>query len=247
MKIGILGAGNIGTIVARRLARAGHDVRVANSRAPETVDAAALSTGAAPVWAKDVTAGADVVVVSVNFGQIPAVADLVAAAPAGATVIDTSNYMPARDGAVEGFVDGQVESTYVQEQYRRPVAKAWNSIITASFADKAVPVGTPGRIALPVSADDPAHRAVATELVEATGFDAHDAGVIADSWRQQPGTPAYCTDRTAGELPAVLAAADRDRSTRRRDLLWAVVAERIEAEGTLPGGDRQLALIRAIF
>lgn len=247
MRIGIIGAGSIGTILARRLARAGHEVSVANSRAPETVNTAALTTGATAVWAADTTTDADVVIVSVNMGKIPDVAALVSKAPAGAVVLDTSNYFPFRDGVIEGLGDGQTESLWVQEQYGRPIVKAWNTITTASFASKAMERGTPGRIALPVVADDDAHRAIGMSLVEQTGFDAFDAGVIADSWRQQPGTPAYTTDLTADQLPGALAKADARAAARRRELMIQILDERTEAEGTFPGPDFLLALTRVLF
>jgi predicted dinucleotide-binding enzyme len=247
MKIGIIGAGNIGRILAERLSRHGHDVSIANSRAPETVDASALSTGATAVWAADASVGADVVIVSVNFGQIPGMADLIAKAPADAVIIDTSNYFPLRDGVIEAVEAGQVESEWVQERYGRPIVKAWNTITTASFRDKATPVGSPDRIALPIVADDDADRAVGMRLVEETGFAAFDAGVIADSWRQQPGSPVYTTDLTAEELPAALDRAQRDRSALRRDLMMKVYLERIDADGHEPDPARQLALTRAMF
>jgi predicted dinucleotide-binding enzyme len=247
MKIGIIGAGNIGRILAERLSRHGHDVSIANSRAPETVDASALSTGATAVWAADASVGADVVIVSVNFGQIPGMADLIAKAPADAVIIDTSNYFPLRDGVIEAVEAGQVESEWVQERYGRPIVKAWNTITTASFRDKATPAGSPARIALPIVADDDAGRAVGMRLVEETGFAAFDAGVIADSWRQQPGSPVYTTDLTAEELPAALDRAQRDRSALRRDLMMKVYLERIDADGHEPDPARQLALTRAMF
>lgn len=247
MRIGILGAGSIGSILARRLSRTGHEVRIANSRAPETVDAAALSTGARAVWAAEVTADADVVIVSLNMEHIPAVADLVADAPTGAVVIDTSNYFPYRNGVVQALEDGQVESAWVQEQYRRPIVKAWNTIGTDSLAELASPPGTAGRVALPVSADDPSHRAIGMALVEESGFDALDAGAILDSWRQQPGTPAYVTNLTHTELTAALAKADRSRSARRRDLMVQAGEERSEAEGGSMSRERHTALARAIF
>jgi predicted dinucleotide-binding enzyme len=247
MRIGIIGAGSIGTILARRLARVGHVVSVANSRAPETVNAAALSTGATAVWAAEAITDAEVVIASVNMGQIPSVADLVSEAPAEAVIIDTSNYFPFRDGVIDGLGDGQTESLWVQEQYRRPLMKAWNTITTASFADKATEPGAPGRIALPVVADDDAQRAIGMTLVEQTGFDAFDAGVIADSWRQQPGTPAYTTDLTADQLPAALAKADAPAAARRRDLMIQILDERTEAEGRMPGPAFQLALTRTLF
>jgi predicted dinucleotide-binding enzyme len=247
MKIGIIGAGNIGRILAERLAREGHDVSIANSRSPETIDGSALSTGATPVWAAEAAQNAEVVIVSVNFGQLPTVAELVAKAPEDAVIIDTSNYFPLRDGKLEGFEDGQVESEWVQKQYGRPIVKAWNTITTASFRDKAYSTDPATRIALPVAADDDAQRAVGMRLVEQTGFDAFDAGVIADSWRQQPGSPVYTNDLTAIQLPAALSRAQRHRSALRRDLMMKVYLERIDADGKQPDPDRQLALTRAIF
>jgi predicted dinucleotide-binding enzyme len=247
MKIGIIGAGNIGRILAERLSRSGHEVSIANSRAPETVDASALSTGAAAVWASEAAKDAEVVIVSVNFGQIPDIGGLVANAPADAVIIDTSNYFPLRDGVIDAVENGQVESEWVQEQYGRPIVKAWNTITTASFRDKAYVADPASRIALPIVADDEAQRAVGMRLVEETGFDAYDAGVIADSWRQQPGTPVYTNDLTAQELPAALARAQRDRSALRRDLMMQVYQERVEADGKEPDPDRQLALTRALF
>jgi predicted dinucleotide-binding enzyme len=247
MKIGIIGAGNIGRILAERLSRAGHDVSIANSRAPETVDASALSTGAIAVWAADATKDADVVIVSVNFGQLPGVAVIVANAPADAIIIDTSNYFPLRDGVIDAVENRQVESEWVQEQYGRPIVKAWNTITTGSFRDKAYSADSATRIGLPVVADSDAQRAIGMRLVEETGFDAFDAGVIADSWRQQPGTPVYTNDLTAGELPAALERAQRDRSALRRDLMMKVYLERTEADGKEPDPERQLALTRALF
>lgn len=247
MKIGIIGAGNIGRILAERLARAGHDVSIANSRAPETVDAAALSTGARAVWAADTTKEANVVIVSVNYGQLPGVAAVVSGAPENAVIIDTSNYFPLRDGEVEGFEDGQIESDWVQKLYGRPIVKAWNNITTASFRDKAYSTDPATRIGLPVAADDDAQRAVGMRLVEETGFDAYDAGGIAESWRQQPGSPVYTNDLTADELPAALARARQDRSPVRRDLMMKIYLERIDADGKEPDPERQLALTRAIF
>ncbi len=246
MKIGILGAGNIGSTLAERLSTAGHEVSVANSRDPKTVNPAALSTGATAVWAADVTAGADVVIVSVSLEQTPNLAPLVSQAPAAATIIDTSNYFPHRDGVVEAIENGQVESLWVQEQYQRPIVKAWNAITTQSFDDKASQPGSAERIAIPVAADQDTQRATAMALVEETGFDAFDAGTLAESWRQQPGTPAYTTDLTIDQLPAALAKADARRSARRRDLMMEIISERVEAEG-LFDHDRLIALVRALF
>ena len=245
MKIGIIGTGMIGATLAQRLAGAGHDVAIANSRGPETIEGKALSTGARAVDAAEVATGVDALIVSVPLNRIPDIAPLVRKAPEGAVVIDTSNYYPMRDEAIAELDGGQVESEWVSEQYGRPVIKAWNAIVAQSFAERGTPNGTAGRIAIPVAGDDADAQALAMSLVEDTGFDAFDAGSLADSWRQQPGTPAYCTDLAAEEMPAALAKADRARSARRRDLAIDVVTERAEAEGGV-SGDYLVRLNRAI-
>ena len=246
MKIGIIGAGMIGTTLAQRLGEAGHDVGIANSRGPSTISAAALSGGAKAVEARDAPLLADVLIVTVPISRIPDLAPLVRAAPADAVVIDTGNYYPLRDGRIAELESGQVESLWVQEQLGRPVLKAWNGITSQSFSEHATAAGTPDRIAIPVAGDDPDGKRLAMRLVEETGFDAFDAGPLADSWRQQPGSPAYCTERTAAELPGSLAAADAARSPRRRDLAIAVVTERAEAEGSI-SADYLVRLNRAIY
>jgi hypothetical protein len=139
------------------------------------------------------------------------------------------------------------ESVWVSEQYGRPVAKAWNSITWQSFATKSTAKGSPDRLALPVSADSPNDRDLAIALVEETGFDGYDAGSLADSWRQQPGAPAYCTDLTLGELPDALTAAVATRSPRRRELAWDVIAELTDDYATAPTGDLLVALNRLLY
>ena len=225
MQIGILGVGNIGATLTARLTAAGHDVRVANSRGPETIPAEVTDAGGRPVHADDVATDVEALVVSIPLSAIPGIRPVVDRLAPDAVLLDTSNYYLMRDGAITALDDGQVESLWVSEQLGRPVVKAWNSIIAASFATLDRPAGAPDRIALPVSADADDHRALGRLLVEQTGFDAYDAGPLADSWRQQPGAPAYCTDRTLAELPAALAAADPARSPKRRDLAMAVLGE----------------------
>lgn len=222
MKIGILGVGNIGTTVAHRLAAVGHHVTVANSRGPETLPSRALSTGARGVAASEVVDGVEVLITSVPYARVPDIAPLVKQLPDDVVVIDTSNYYPHRDGNIAAVDDGQVESLWVSEQYGRSVAKAWNAINTLSFDRWATFAGHPARIAVPVAADGEAPRAVAMSLVEETGFDAFDAGTLDQSWRQQPGTPIYCTDLTKDQIGDALAAADRKQSIIRRDLMIQV-------------------------
>lgn len=228
MNIGILGSGHIGRTLALKLADAGQTVKVANSRGPATVDATALATGARAVTKEEAVDDVDVLILSIPFAGIPALAPLLASLPSDTVVIDTSNYIPARDDRIAEIEDGKTDSVWVTEQIGRPIAKAWNTIYSVTLEKMGRPAGHPERIAAPVAADRPRDRDVTMTLVEQTGFDAYDAGPIADSWRQQCGSPAYCTEITIAELPDALAAADLARMRRRTDLSFEVYNERFE-------------------
>lgn len=247
-KIGILGTGHIGKTLARKLAEAGHDVKVANSRGPETIEPDVLAFGARAVTTAEALRDVDVVIVSIPLNRLIGLAPLLTDLPAGIVVIDTSNYYPMRDGKIDALEAGQVESLWVSEQLGHAVVKAWNAIGSDSFARKGRQAGVPGRIAIPVAADSDADRKLGMELVEDTGFDAFDAGTLADSWRQQPGAPAYCTDLTREEMPAALAAAEKARLPKRRDLAMSAVLERMEGTAmTNPDADYGVRLSRALY
>jgi 8-hydroxy-5-deazaflavin:NADPH oxidoreductase len=247
MKIGILGVGHIGKTLARKLGAAGHDVKVANSRGPETIEPDVLAFGARAVSTAEAVEDVEVLIVSIPLNRLASIAPLIAKLSAETVVIDTSNYYPHRDGRIDAIEAGQVESLWVVEQVGRPVVKVWNSIGSDSFAIKGTAAGSPNRIALPVAADRESDRKVGMALVEDTGFDAFDAGTLGESWRQQPGAPAYCTDLTLDELPAALAAADRTRLPKRRDLAVAAIQERVGDSKTNPDAEYGIRVNRALF
>ena len=226
MKIGIVGAGSIGATLARKLSGAGHDVKVANSRGPETISSDIVAAGAKPVEASSVATDVDVLITSIPLSRMPEVKTLIEDLPAHAVIVDTSNYYPLRDGRVDALENGMVESVWITQQLGRPVAKAWNAITAGSFEAYGREDGDPDRIAIPVAADRDHDKAVAMALVEETGFDAVDAGSLAESWRQQPGSPSYCTDLTRHKIPHALASADKARSPHRRDIALAAITER---------------------
>lgn len=246
MKIGILGVGHIGKSLALKLSAAGHDVKVANSRGPETIEREILSTGARAVTTTEAMADVEVLILSVPLHRLAGLATQMAGLSDETVLVDTSNYYPLRDGRVEAIDAGQVEGIWVSEQLDRPVVKAWNAIGSGSLARRGQRPGTPGRIAIPVAGDRERDRQVAMALVQDTGFDAVDAGTLADSWRQQPGAPAYCTDLTHDEIPAALAAAERGRLTKRRDLVIGVISERMGDNTTNPHEDWVVQLARVI-
>jgi len=211
MKIGIIGAGNIGGNLTRRFTAAGHEVRVANSRGPETLADLAAETGATAVSVAEAAQGAEVVVVTIPQKNVPGLPkDVFAGAADGVVVIDTGNYYPQqRDGKIAAIEEGQPESAWVAEQLGRPVVKAFNGIYAANLLTHGRPEGAADRLALPVAGDN---TDVVRRLVEQIGFTAVDAGPIAESWRQQPGTPVYGADLDADGVRAALASASPDRT-----------------------------------
>jgi predicted dinucleotide-binding enzyme len=247
MKIGIVGVGHIGKTLTQKLSAAGHSVKVANSRGPETIPADLLVSGARAVSAAEATKHVDVIILSIPLSRLAGIALLIADVPIETVVIDTSNYYPHRDVRIEAIEAGQVESLWVAELLGRPIVKAWNAIGSDSLAHRGTPPGTPDRIAIPVAADAEHDRKVGIALVEDTGFDGYDAGALAESWRQQPGAPSYCTDLTSDEMASALAAADKSRLPKRRDLAVAAIKERVGDNGANPSAEYSMRLHRALF
>lgn len=235
MRIGIIGSGNIGGTLARHLARLKHQVSIANSRGPQSLAALAQQIGAKAVTVADAVEAGDVVIVSIPEKNIPDLPrGLFANVPDGVAVVDTGNYYPeVRDGRIDAIDRGQLDSQWVAQHLGRPVIKAFNNIYAQSLLEKGRPRGTAGRIALPVAGDAPKAKAAVLGLVDELGFDPVDGGGLDDSWRQQPGTPAYCRDLDAAELRRALAQADRSRlaeyraeaeAEARRSTTWQVPA-----------------------
>ena len=212
MKVGIIGAGNIGATLTRRLTALGHQVAVANSRGPETLSELSDETGAAAVDVGEVAAGADLVIVTIPQKAIPLLPEgILDGAAAGAPIVDTGNYYPARDGRIDAIESGMAESRWVSEQLGRPVVKAFNTIRAQNLLELGKPAGAPGRIALPVAGDDANSMRIVMGLVDALGFDPVDAGTIDESWRQQPGKPVYAADLDATGVTRALAEASPER------------------------------------
>jgi len=217
MKIGIIGAGNIGGTLTRRFRALGHDVSVANSRGPETLTDLAKETGAHAASIQDVVRDKDLVVVTIpekSILELPK--GLFAGVPASTVVVDTGNYYPRRDGRIDGIESGTAESRWVSQRIGRPVVKAFNNIQAQHLMELGKPKGAAGRIALPIAADDPDAKAVVMKLADALGFDPIDGGGLDDSWRQQPGTPVYITDRDAEGVRAGLSQASKERPAQFR-------------------------------
>jgi 8-hydroxy-5-deazaflavin:NADPH oxidoreductase len=218
MKIGIIGAGQIGGTLTRRLTALGHEVVVANSRGPETLAGLAAETGATAVSVTEAARSGELIVVTIPQKNIPSLpVGLFAGTADSVVVVDTGNYYPRqRDGRIDVIEAGMTESRWVEQQLSRPVVKAFNNIFAQHLLEFGRPRGTAGRIALPVAGDDDAAKAVVLRLVDELGFDGVDAGGLDESWRQQPGTPVYTKDLDADGVRRTLSEASRDRAPEWR-------------------------------
>src|SRR3954454_12460469 len=210
--IGLIGAGHIGSQLARLAVRSGYNVVISNSRGPDTLAelVAELGPNARAGTPVDAAKAGDIVVVTVplkNYRSVP-VEPL-----AGKVVIDTNNYYPQRDGRIAELEN---ESTTTAEllQAHLPaskVVKAFNHIYAAQLTTEGRPAGTPNRRALVIAGDDAAAKATVTRLLDEFGFDTVDAGPLREGWRIQRDTPGYGPRRNAEELRRDLAAAKRYR------------------------------------
>ena len=190
--LALIGSGNIGSGVARLAVAAGHDVVLSNSRGPETLTdlVAELGPRARAATAQEAAEAGVVVVVTVPLKAVPS---LPAEALAGRLVLDTSNYYPQRDGNVAELDDrSTTTSAWVQQHLPEArVVKVFNNIFYGHLPELARPAGSPERSALPIAGDDEAALREATAFLDTLGYDTVVAGSLADSWRFEPGTPAY--------------------------------------------------------
>ncbi|HKW26114.1 MAG TPA: NAD(P)-binding domain-containing protein [Terriglobales bacterium] len=212
MKIGIIGAGQIGGTLTHRLARLGHEVFVANSRRRSSLAGLANESGAKAVTVREAASAGQVVIVTIPEAKIRDLPkSLFEGVPPDVVVIDTGNYYPReRDGRIEEIEAGMTESRWVANQLDRPVVKAFNTMNYKKLLELGRPPG-PGRLALPVAGDDSRAKQVVLQLVDELGFDGVDAGTLDDSWRQQPGTPVYDHNLDSAGVRRALAEAQRER------------------------------------
>ncbi|OCC22504.1 hypothetical protein MB02_16570 [Croceicoccus estronivorus] len=219
MQAGIIGSGNIGSAVARKLTGLGYRVVMANSRGPDSLADRAADIGIVPGTLEEAVRATDFVLLAIpEFAVAQLPVGLFSACPPDAVILDAGNYYPGvRDGQIAPIDAGMPDSVWVSERIGRPVLKMFNTIHANRIVESGVSKGTPGRICLPVAGDDPDMKAKAIQLAEAMGFDGLDAGTLADSWRQQPGTPVYCQHFGLDDTRRALADARREEVQAVRD------------------------------
>src|SRR5712672_822380 len=201
MNIGVIGPGQIGEAIIRKVRGAGCAVKMANSRGPESLKDLAADTGAIPVAIEEVVQDVDMLFIVVPQKAIPELPKgLLNKAKKETIVIDVGNYYPFRDGRIDEIENGLTESVWVERQIGRPVVKVLNTIPSKALMAAGRPAGSRDRVALPISGDNTKAKEIVSQLIDRIGFDSVDAGTIAESWRQQPGSPLYCTNPTKEEL-----------------------------------------------
>lgn len=207
MKIGIIGAGNIGQAIVKLAIAQGHDVMLSNSRGPETLVDLTSQIGGSAGTAREAAAFGEVVVVTIPFKNVFTLSSELLE---GRVVLDTNNYYPDRDGHfadLDGF--RTTTSGKVAAHFRgAKVVKAFNAILAADLALPLMPVGH-SRRALPIAGDDAGAKAIVVQLHDEFGFDVVDAGSLAESWRFERAKPAYCVPFDVAGLKAALAQAQR--------------------------------------
>lgn len=192
--VGFIGSGALGSTIARLAAEAGHEVVLSNSRGPETLanTVAELGPRASAATREEAAAAGDIVVVTVPVTAFP---DVPAAPLAGKTVIDTCNYGPERDGHIPELDGTSLTSSELLLRYVPDalLVKAFNTIFFKHLVSLARPAGAADRSYLPIAGDSAQAKAAVTEFIASIGYSVVDAGPLADSWRQETGTPVWAT------------------------------------------------------
>ncbi|KYG33637.1 NADPH-dependent F420 reductase [Priestia endophytica] len=228
MRFGIIGAGPIGSIISKKLVKNGHDVKVADARGIEHLEGKELA--GTVVRVEDVMENIEVLIISLPTKAMQSIRNIIDQVGEEVIIVDTSNYYPFRDDKIEEIENGMVESVWVSKQLGRPVIKAFNNLLAYTLENEGTSEESSGRIAMAVAGNDPSQKQVVMDIVYELGFDAVDSGSLSDSWRQQPGTPAYCTELTKDELTEALKKANKEKAPLLRDKVIERFTEKKEVE-----------------
>jgi predicted dinucleotide-binding enzyme len=245
MNIGLIGPGDIGEAIIRKLRDSAYPVKMANSRGPESLGDLAADTGAIPVSVDQVVKDIDILFIAIPQKVIPNLPKgLLNRAKRETIVIDVGNYYPFRDGRIDELENGLTESVWVERQIGRPVVKVLNTIIAKALAEAGRPAGSRDRVALPISGDNPKAKEIVAQLIDRMGFDSVDAGTIAESWRQQPGSPVYCTNPTKAELQLWLRNVSRSSLSTNREMALKAYLAVVDADYQTQAEAHRSVLVR---
>ena len=190
--VGFIGSGRIGATVARLAVAAGYQVIMSNSRGPQTLTGLVSELGplAQAGSGEQAAAAGDLVVLTIPLRAYHSVP---AAWLDGQLVIDTCNYYPQRDGQIAELDSGSLTSSELIQRHLpgAQVVKAFNNIYYRHLLALARPAGAADRSFLPIAGDDAGAKARVSAFLDAIGYGTVDAGPLAQSWRQEPGTPVY--------------------------------------------------------
>ncbi|MEU6204794.1 NAD(P)-binding domain-containing protein [Micromonospora musae] len=234
--IGFIGAGHIGSTVARLAVAAGYDVVLSNSRGPETLKELvdALGPRARAATPAEAAAAADLVVVAFRS---KAYRELPVEPLAGKPVIDTNNYVPEFDGSIPEFEDGTTVSARIQQHlHSAHVVKAFSNIYFQHLGSLSRPAGASDRSAIAIAGDDADAKAAVTEFLDRVGYDTLNIGPLAEDWRLRPGTPAYGVPYGDGRADFWASGPEPAGTEQLRSAVAAADEQLGERAGKLPEG-----------
>lgn len=173
---------------------------------------------------EEVIKNIDVLIISIPFHALPSIRNVIDEVGEEVVVVDTSNYYPQMSGKIEEVENGMVESVWVSNQLNRSIIKAFNNLLAYTLEHEGTPEGNSGRIATAITGNDVQQKQKIMNIANELGFDTVDSGSLNDSWRQQPGTPAYCTELTKEELTDALKKANKEKAPFLRDKAMEILS-----------------------
>lgn len=246
MRFGIIGAGPIGSIISKNLVKNGHNVKIADVRGIERLQGKEFAGTAVRV--EDAIKNIDVLILSLPINVLPSIRNIIDQVSEEVIIVDTSNYYPFRNGKIEEIENGMVESVWVSNQLGRPIIKAFNNLLAYTLENEGTSEDSGRRIAMAVAGNDSLQKQVIMDVINELGFDTVDSGSINDSWRQQPGTPAYCTELTKDELMKALKKANKEKAPLLRDKVLEMITEILSKKKEVQFSDKDIVnLNREIY